>query len=247
MKGTRTTRYTLGILLVTFAACETAPTGPEAGPVMSTAKPGGNGGGGGGQPNSRESIRMLIHDVDPDGNAYDVTSDGKGEYADGICGVYAWRDGLDFMNPTAARIPKNQDCDGIAPRTAVLTVRTRHWADDLADHSQDGPISPDGTVVYPIEYPSLANIKFNPESAGATVNSHGACVHQTSSGNWSGLGLRLDSVGFPGSNSVIVTDHGDGVFEYATQPYPDNMAFCEDDTGTYFLHVSLRVTVSPNS
>jgi hypothetical protein len=221
----------------TLAACESAPSGPEPGNVLtSPAKPGGNGGGG----TSRESIRVHIVDIDPTGAAYHISSDGKGDFVDQICGVYAWRDGLDFMNPTAARIPRDQDCAGVAPRAAYLLIDIRHNAEDPADHSADAPFDPFPDPLV------LSNLKFNPATGAGTVNAPPACMHVTGK-KVSGLGLRFDAIGYPGSNSVEVIDHGAGVYEYQTRPYPDNMGFCEDDTGAYFVHASFRVIASPNN
>ena len=63
----------------------------------------------------------------------------------------------------------------------------------------------------------------------------------------SGSGLRFDPVGYPGSSSLDVTQTGTNSYHVQTRPYPDNIAYCEDNNGISFWHVVLDVDVGPKS
>jgi hypothetical protein len=188
-------------------ACDTAPTDPEASPSPAFANNG----------SARVPIDMAISDI-----ATGLHSDGKGDYTDQDCGVYAWLDGLAFMNPDASRIPRSdqQRCgDG---RHAYAHI-------EGTDHE-------------------LANIMLraddlqNPASAVGTVNAGTACLFVQGK-KVSGKGLRFNPTDHPGSDALNVTLAADGSWRFWTKNYPDNKGWCEDESGVRLVHFDLDVTV----
>ena len=171
----------------------------------------------------------------------DLLSDGKGAYQSEVCGVNGWAsfDGTNWsfiMSPTGSAIPRSEvaACTGIAPRAATMTLATKHLSDN-PHLDETGSI---GSGTY-----NLGNIKL-PPLGGTVINAGPACFHITKSGRISGLGLRLDADNYPGSNDLIREDLGGGQWHAYTAPWPNNVAFCEDDTGTSYWHVNVDITIS---
>jgi hypothetical protein len=160
--------------------------------------------------------------TDPD---VDVVSDGKGIYRNGICGVVGtWSNDILFLGPAEGTVPKSQKaaCTGIAPRKATLTLQLKHVSDN--PHVDQ--------AVTPVAY-DVQNIKFGFGSATATtVNAAGSCGT---------IGLRFSPITYPGSSVTIRDDLGGGAWHLYTQPWPNNIAYCNNGTVT-FWHVSLDMS-----
>ncbi len=158
-----------------------------------------------------------------------LVSDGKGTYRNGICGVVGtWTDIL-HLAPAGASVPKAQKaaCTGIAPRAATLTLAVRHVSD--SPHVDDAA-SPAGSGVF-----SVQNVKFGFGSAAeTTINATPSCGT---------LGLRFSSVTYPGSDNVIRTDLGGGLWHMYSRPFPDNRAYCANGTSVTYWHVSMDLRV----
>lgn len=199
------------LITVVVAGCDTLPTDTDASSVVAFAK--------GGQNSTTERIDVTITDLTPG-----LRSDDEGTYIDQDCGVWAWMDGVAFMNPDAARIPKadQQRCgDG---RYA--------WA------------NLDGVDYELINIHLRADDPANPTSAVGTVNASTLCVFVGPSGRTSGKGLRFNPDDFPGSDPLNVEKLSDTSWRFWTSPYPDNKGWCEDDTGIHIVNFDLDVTVA---
>ena len=181
------------------------------------------GGGGGGKP-AEQPVDFTINDA-----GMSLTSDGKGIYEDGVCGVLAgWPAEILHLAPAGEKIPKNQQatCAGIAPRRATLTLALRHVSDN--PHVDDLPSSGSGSF-------DVQNVKFGFGAAEATtVNSAAQCGT---------AGLRFTSVTYPGSDNTVREDLGGGLWHMYTRPWPDNKAYCENGGVVTFWHVSLDIHV----
>lgn len=158
-----------------------------------------------------------------------LTSDGKGIYQNGVCGVLAgWPDIGMHLSPAGGSIPKSQKaaCTGIAPRRATLVLAVRHLSDD--PHVDDTPSSGSGAF-------DVQNVKFGFGAAEATtINSLASCGT---------AGLRFTSVTYPGSDNTVREDLGGGLWHLYTRPWPDNKAYCENGGSVTFWHVSLDLYV----
>jgi hypothetical protein len=167
-----------------------------------------------------QQVDFTINDT-----GMDVLSDGKGIYRDGICGVIGvWSSDIMHLAPAEGSIPKSQkaSCTGIAPRQATLRISLKHVSDsphvDLA--------------VAPTSY-GVQNIKVGFGSAVATT---------VNAGNCGTVGLRFSPITYPGSSGTVRDDLGGGLWHVYTQPWPNNIAYCNNGTVT-FWHVSLDVNV----
>jgi hypothetical protein len=173
-----------------------------------------------GGPAAYQNVNFTITDA-----AMDVVSDGKGTYRDGICGVVGkWGSDVLHMAMAEGTIPKSQraSCTGIAPRRATLTLSLKHVSD--SPHVDQ--------AVAPVAY-DVGNIIFGFGSAAATVvNAAGSCGT---------IGLRFSPITYPGSSGTIRDDLGGGLWHLYTQPWPNNVAYCNNGTVT-FWHVSLDMT-----
>ena len=78
------------------------------------------------------------------------------------------------------------------------------------------------------------------------MNPKGAtCFNVGRNGRVTGAGLRFDPVGYPGSSSLEMTRTASGGYILQSRPWPDNLAFCEDNDGVSFWHVTLALDVAP--
>jgi hypothetical protein len=198
-------------LLLGIAACEDAPTlGPDV--TASFAKSG------------TQRVDFTITDV-----GTSLVSDGKGVYADGVCGVTgSWASDVTHLAPAEAKIPRSQQaaCAGIAPRAATLTLAVRHLSD--VPHLDDNG-SPVGSGSF-----SVSNVKFGWGSANATT---------VNAGNCGTVGLRFTSTTYPGTDNLVREDLGGGSWHMYTLPWPNNRAYCQiNGAGTYW-HVPMDVYV----
>jgi hypothetical protein len=162
-----------------------------------------------------------------------LVSDGKGTYVDGMCGVWgSWTTDQTYLAPAGAKVPKSQQatCEGIAPRTATLTLAVRHVSDDGVNHVDDAN-SPVGSGVF-----AVSDVKFAWGGAQATVVNASPAPCGT-------IGLRFTSVTYPGTNNVVRDDLGGGLWHMYTQPWPDNIAYCEVGGVASYWHVALDLYV----
>ena len=167
-----------------------------------------------------QNVSFTINDA-----GMDVVSDGKGIYRDGTCGVIGtWSSDIMYLAPAEGSIPKSQkaSCTGIAPRQATLTVSLKHVSDNP---HVDQPVAQASYVVQ--------NIKVGFGSAEATT---------VNAGNCGTAGLRFSPITYPGSSGTVRDDLGGGLWHIYTQPWPNNIAYCNNGTVT-FWHVSLDVSV----
>lgn len=203
------------IPLVSALACSDAP-GPlplaPADPLAAKA------------PSTTQRADFTITDA-----GLSLTSDGKGIYRNGICGVTGSNSSsVLLLAPAGATIPKSQQasCAGIAPRAATLQLAMRHVSDN--PHVDDMQ-SPAGSGTF-----GVVNIKFGYGTAQATtINSSAACGT---------AGLRFTSVTYPGSSDVVRVDLGGGLWRMYTRPWPDNKAYCENNGVVTYWHVSFDLT-----
>ncbi|MFN8582870.1 MAG: hypothetical protein U0163_18090 [Gemmatimonadaceae bacterium] len=169
---------------------------------------------------STKSVDFDISDA-----GFSLTSDGKGTYRNGICGVVATStDAGLHLAPAEGSIPKSQRaaCAGIAPRAGTVRFELRHVSDN--PHVDDSQ-SPPGSGVF-----NLGNVKFGSGAAQAvTINSSAACGT---------AGMRFTPVTYPGSDSVIREDLGGGAWHMYTQPWPNNKGYCENNGVVSYWHVS---------
>lgn len=228
MHRIRTQYLAVGIMLVA-ASCSEPSTVPD-GPGAELAK--------GGPAPTQVPIVMTLVDA-----GTDLVSDGKGAYQNGVCGVSAVAnfDGTAWgfqMSPTGASIPKSQAvaCAGIAPRAGTITLALKHVSDGpLADDHVDVTAGNGGTF-------NLQNLALT-AAGGSKINGPTPCYHVARNGSLSGLGLRLDSQNFPGSNNLIRDNLGNGLWHIYSAPWPGNMAYCEGDNGVSFWHVVVDIQV----
>jgi hypothetical protein len=178
---------------------------------------------------------MTLSDVETD-----LTSDGKGEYRDGVCGVIAYtipdvEPGF-HMSPAGGSIPKSQTaaCAGIAPRAATLRLGLQHLSS--TPHVDDPAPAIGGSF-------PLGNLASSPLGATKINSGGGVCFHVDRRGSLSGRGLRFDPVNYPGSNSLIRDNLGGGQYHIYSAAYPDNIAYCEGDTGITFWHVVVDLNI----
>jgi len=219
--------YRLGIAIALATACNDPSTTP--------VEPGAQLAKGGPNPTQYSSVTTIL-----DAGA-DLVSDGKGAYQDNVCGVWSvanlWSTGTwGFqLSPAGISIPKSERaaCTGIAPRTATMRLAVKHLSD--SPHLDD-PASPDGGTY------SLGNLALT-YTGGSLFNGPTPCYYVSRNGSLSGKGLRLDSQNYPGSDDLIREDLGNGLWHIHTAPWPDNLAFCEGDTGTSYWHVVVNVQV----
>ena len=54
--------------------------------------------------------------------------------------------------------------------------------------------------------------------------------------------MRFSPITYPGSSGTVRDDLGGGLWHLYTQPWPNNIAYCNNGTVT-FWHVSLDVNV----
>lgn len=201
-------------LLLVLAACTDPPVALKTGNTVDLAK------GGGG------AIQRADFTITDGGLS--VSSDGKGTYPDGICGVVGrLQSDILFMAPAGATISGKQKaaCTGIAPRTATLTLSIRHISDN--PHVDDTL----SVAAYAIDNIKVGTAGTSPIT---TVNSSESC---------GGQGLRFAPPGYPGSDYAVLDDLGGGHWHVYTRPWPDNRAYCEVNGLPAFWHVSLDIYV----
>lgn len=213
-------------LALATVSCSDLSTIPDQ-PTVELAK--------GGPPQTSLPIAMTFEDA-----GADLVSDGKGPYQSNVCGVAAAAnlDGTAWgfqMSPRGANIPKSQTaaCAGIAPRSGTIRLTLKHVSD--SPHVDDPAGSGGGTF-------SLGNLALT-AAGGSKINGPTPCYHVGHNGSLSGLGLRLDSQNFPGSNNLIRENLGNGLWHIYTAPYPGNLAYCEGDNGISFWHVVVNIRV----
>ena len=205
--------------LITAVACSDAVVSPDLpfGPALAK-----------GGPTAALRADWTITDA-----GFNLTSDGKGDYRDGVCGASGvWGSDVTHLATDQARIPKSQQasCVGIAPRRATVTLAVRHLSDN--PHVDDAA-APAGSGAF-----NVANVKFGWGAAMATtINASGSTPFCGS------LGLRYTPVTFPGTNHVVREDMGNGRWHMYTLPWPDNLAYCENDGIAAYWHVSFDLYI----
>ncbi len=188
--------------------------------------------GGKRKPAGDPSITVTF--ADPGNN---VTSDGRGSYVDGECGVKATFNINDArLDPDAKKInPKNQgSCGGRDPRKVMVAFT------DLVGGSQPG--GRDGSTVGAnfFKVNEMEQVTLAHGTVLRTAVIHGAgCAH----------GLRFNLNQDSNSDEVEVTKNTDGTWTVATKPSPDDVAVCipdedknPDELRSYY-HMPFSITV----
>jgi hypothetical protein len=215
-----THRNFLGLsIIITAVACSDATLSPDL-PFDPVSAKGG--------PSTTQRADWTITDA-----GLNLTSDGKGPYKDGICGASGvWGTDVTHLATGQAKIPRSQQasCVGIAPRKAAVTLAVRHISDN--PHVDDAA-SPAGSGTF-----DVANVKFGwGEAMATTINASGSTPFCGS------LGLRYTPVTFPGTNHVVREDLGGGLWRMYTRPWPENIAYCENNDIAAYWHVSFDLYV----
>jgi hypothetical protein len=108
-------------------------------------------------------------------------------------------------------------------------------------HLSDSPHLDDSAPVGAGTF-ALDNVKFDLTGL-MVVNATPACHKIGRNGKLTGRGLRFDPVNAAGSNAVMVEDLGGGLWHFFSAPYPNNLAYCEDNSGVSFWHVNVDLMV----
>jgi len=233
MKTSEILRFTvcLGLIAAGALACSDAPVAPEPEPPTLLARGGGGGGGGGGKPAPPPPAVFTLHDLDVGEAPTGFRSDGRGPYADGACGVYATIFLDDTRGMSANLLPKRDSANAVATcgyaREANVHLLVRHLSDD--PHVDD--------TSTPIGEREVFQVGVRLDGGTLLLNTRQACFKILRSGKASGYGLRFNPGAFPGSSPVDVAQLAAGHYRVQTRPYPDNLAFCEDNSGVSFWHV----------
>jgi len=211
--------------LLAVLGCSDTPLDPGQAVAPQFAKGGSSGGTG--------TSKRLDFDVVP---GTSINGDGLGTYQDGVCGtVGVWTDVV-VLDPFTS-IPRSQRtaCAGLPQRSATITLALLHGA--ASDHSLDQVVSTSGAGTYAIDQLKIGAL------GGGVVNMYGPCNSVDRKGNLGGTGLRLNPSSYPGTSGVISEDLGGGAWRFRTPSFPDNMAYCQDPSGTVtYWHVDIDVT-----
>lgn len=168
-----------------------------------------------------------------------VFGDGLGDYVDGVCGVGA-RIGT---NPSTGNLVAilnlpQSPAGGCSLRTVTLRLGLQHLGVNPDGSHNDVAATPPGGPDF-----AVSSVKIGEEGAG-TVNSN-VCLHLSRKGTYTGAGMRFWSAGYPGSNDLVVTIGPAGYWHVTSQPYPDNVAYCDGDAGLTYWHVDVDLNVAP--
>ena len=230
------------LALLLAPACEEAPTvtAPTA-PVFASS---------GKKPPSSTDLpsRTVVHDSWQNGSIEtDVRSDGSGTYVDGQCGVGTWIT-VNSDGSSGARLYPGIESSS-CPRRGTLRLANWHRG-----------FNPDGThddvSAASLGEFAIREIKLLLHNGATVVNAPTrvdglagtSCFKVGRSGRISGMGLRFDAVNFPGSNSLVVTTLAPhSHYRVRTQAYPNNLAYCENDSGISFWHVVVDLEFQANS
>ncbi|MBI4503666.1 MAG: hypothetical protein HY700_21200 [Gemmatimonadetes bacterium] len=208
-----------------LAACgDTTPTSTSSvvAPELAQGKPPGD-----------PPIVLTFRDHATD----NITSDGRGSYEHGACGVMATFNLTDArLDPDANKI-RPQDvtaCGGRTPRKVMVAFTQR------VEGSPPG--GQDGNTVG-ANFFKVNEVELVTEGNGTVLRSavaHGAgCAH----------GLQFNPNQDPQSNYVEVTKNADGTWTVATQAHPNDVAVCipdEDQTNPpprSYYHMPFQATV----
>jgi hypothetical protein len=162
----------------------------------------------------------------------DLVADGQGTYQDGLCGVYAkWTSGTDGTSFNFVPAGTSTTCGGTA-RKVTLVLHTRHLAD--APHVDDAN-APAGSGTFVMDQFATA------VGGGTKINAPPACFLVDRRGKVSGRGLRFDADNYAGSDDLIREDQGNGAWRIYSPP--EALAWCEDNSGISFWHVTVDLQV----
>ena len=171
-------------------------------------------------------------------SGYGLLGDGL-PYSDGVCGVTAVMnsDGLGVNADVGTLDPS---C-GRQPVTLILQVRhlgVDANGTDIDDTGAPPIVSQVGTMGF--------RAGANGLTEAAKINSV-SCLHRGKNGRYAGVGLRFQSASYPGSDDLTLSISGTNVWQIASQPYPDNIAYCDGDAtgGVSYWHVAVSITVAP--
>ena len=171
-------------------------------------------------------------------SGYGLLGDGL-PYSDGVCGITAVMNS-DTSGVTGAFGTLDPSC-GRQPVTLIL--QSRHLGVDANGNDIDD------VSALPI-VSQVGNMKFHDGGNGlidAMVINSVSCLHRGKNGRYAGVGLRFQSADYPGSDDLTLSISGTNVWQIASQPYPDNIAYCDGDAtgGVSYWHVAVSITVSP--
>ncbi len=219
----------LTVISMLGIACTEGPTdsaGELTGPEFAK--------GGKRKPAGDPSITVTF--ADPGNN---VTSDGRGSYVDGECGVKATFNINDArLDPDAKKInPKNQgSCGGRDPRKVMVAFT------DLVGGSQPGGRVENTVGANFFKVNVMEQVTVADETVLRTAVIHGAgCAH----------GLRFNLTQESDSDEVEVTKNDDGTWTVAAEA-PNDVAVCiPDEDGANppprsYYHMSFSITVTLN-
>jgi len=147
-----------------------------------------------------------------------ITSDGRGSYADGACGVQATFNLTDArLVPDASKI-RPQDvtaCGGRQARKVMASFTQR--VDGSPPAIQDGNTV--GAHFFKVDEVELVTTDSGTVLRTAIAITEGVCAH----------GLRFNPSLDSQSNSVAVKKNTDGTWTVATQAFPNDVAVCIPD------------------
>lgn len=219
------------LLLATSFACAEFPVEPAGESAIAFAK-------GGGKPQPAPSVRLTIQDGG-------VLSDGQGSYVAGECGFAGSFNIAEDL--TGANMHLSGDPEGCpAARSATLRLLVRHVTDDPHVDDATDPLGEFAIAQFKLVLTNNVGVVNASEPLPGT-SAPTSCFEVGNSGRKTGRGLRFDAVNFPGSNSLVVTSLGNGAWQARTAPYPNNVAYCENDDGISFWHVDMDLVVAPKS
>jgi len=192
------------------------------------------GGKGGGTPSDAIPGAWSLADLD-------MFSDGRGAYVDGECGVTAvlltQSDGErgSHFEPTGRSMTAEESAACGGPRSVTLVMASRHvsWDPHVDDPSDSrGPIP-------------VIQAGFGLETGTGKVNAPPVCFLVARNGSVRGRGLRFSPELYPGSSSLDAQRTADGGYLLRTRPFPDNLGWCEENSGISLWHVEMEFTVRP--
>jgi hypothetical protein len=215
----------IAVIAFLAAACTDGPptSVTDASAPNFSHKPGHNPGGGGG--GKLESTPLVVTHNDSLGDK--VTSDGRGSYVHGDCGVRA-----DFplsgtgdvtMDPDAKRVGKKErDSCGGGARFITLAF------DDPAGVTPKGPVLEGGFFMNVNAVESVTASADDPALREALFHSSHC---------------RLEFGAMPGSDSVQVWRIDAGTWGVRTQDPPNDVAGCADGVRSYYMPFGVTVTL----
>lgn len=235
------------LALFIFLGCDEArEKSPTAVEIVAAKK--------GGKPGPPEPSGLPLIFEFGDGGTYKITSDDRGSYENGECGVTATFNvnpseptdteaDARLVNEITKLSPKEAaTCGERDPRQIMVAFTDAHPVDGSEPASHDG----ETVGAYFMNIRDVEDVAFGvPELRTAVMYFWG--------GECEG-GLRFNPYKDPESNKVKVTNNGNGTWTVETQPFPNDVAVCIPNEGgkgknvapRSYYHLPFQVEVSLN-